>query len=411
MHRASITLLTAGLLFISATAYKPGTGTDTVLKENLQKILDRHLEVYKKKFSGKTIGFGLYVKLQGKNTPQATYQNNYVSSGFPVSYGDNIQFGAASSTKSFTAAGILKLHQQGKLNIDDLITANIPGTNQPYIPNTSGYAIPNKNRITIRLLLQHRAGVFDVTNDEIPDTTNAPYAGKRYTDFIKAQKGDSHTFTFAELTNVIAQYHLSYFEPNTNFHYSNSGYHLLAVIIERISGKRYSSFIQEQFLTPLKMYHTYLPYLGTDQEMPQPHITGWLKYKGDIIQVDKDNISSAVADGNARTTPADLATWANALYGTNTILNAKIHAQMIAGIPTHEVHVNYGLGTEKNPADIGYGHNGARPPYITTMRYHPKSNATYVLFSNFFDYDNFLDQGEDMADIVREAIQAVEATK
>jgi D-alanyl-D-alanine carboxypeptidase len=91
-----------------------------------------------------------------------------------VSYGDNIQFGAASSTKSFTAAGILKLHQQGKLNIDDLITANIPGTNQPYIPNTSGYAIPNKNRITIRLLLQHRAGVFDVTNDEIPDTTNAP---------------------------------------------------------------------------------------------------------------------------------------------------------------------------------------------------------------------------------------------
>jgi hypothetical protein len=53
MHRASITLLTAGLLFISATAYKPGTGTDTVLKENLQKILDRHLEVYKKSFQVK----------------------------------------------------------------------------------------------------------------------------------------------------------------------------------------------------------------------------------------------------------------------------------------------------------------------------------------------------------------------
>jgi D-alanyl-D-alanine carboxypeptidase len=349
--------------------------------------------------------------MQDKNARGTSYQNDYVSSGLPDEYGEHIHFGAASSTKSFTTAAILTLHQRGKLNIDDLITANIPGTNTPYIPNTGGYAIPHKDRITIRLLLKHRAGVFDVTNDVIPSTVKAPYAGQRYTDYQKAKQGGDHTFTFSELTNVIATNGLSYFEPNDSFHYSNSGFHLLAVIIERISGKQYGRFIKDEFLKPLQLNHTYFPDHGTDQQMPQPHVAGWLKYQNEVVQVDKDNLSSAVADGNVRTTPADLATWANALYGTNKIVGAELHAQMIAGIPTNEIHVNYGLGTEKNPPCSGYGHNGARPPYITAMRYHPKSNTTYVLFSNFFDFDHFLEQGEEMASILCEAIQALETSK
>lgn len=84
---------------------------------------------------------------------------------------------------------------------------------------------------------------------------------------------------------------------------------------------------------------------------------------------------------------------------------------MIKGIPTNEVHVNYGLGTERNPPDIGYGHNGARPAYVTIMRFHPETNSSYVLFCNFMDVDEFLSQGEDVNDMVREAIRAVETLK
>jgi D-alanyl-D-alanine carboxypeptidase len=377
------------------------------LKERLQQTLDSHLAHFNQKFPGKNIGFGLYLKSSSK----INYQNLYVSSGFPKDYGENIHFRGASATKSFTAAAILVLCQQNKLKLDDLITANIPGTTQPYIPATSTYAIPYKDKITIRLLLQHRAGVFDVTNTDIPGTANAPYAGERYFDYVMANNGENYTFSFPELINVVAVNHLSYFAPGTAFHYSNTGFNLLATIIERVSGKRYDQFLQDQFLTPLHMTNTRFPYLGTDQNMPQPYLSGWLKNNNELIEIDKDNVSFAVSEGNIITTPADLAIWADALYGGNTILNADLHAQMITGILTNEEHVNYGLGTELNPPDIGYGHNGARPAYMTIMRYHPETNISYILSSNFLDADDLSGQGQDLANMVREAIQAVKLSK
>lgn len=377
------------------------------LEESLKQTLNKHLANYKEKFHGRAIGFGLYLK----STDKSHYQNLYVSSGIPKEYGDEIHFRGASTTKSFTAAAILKLSQDNKLNLDDLITDNIPGTDQPYIPATDTYAVPYKDKITIRLLLQHRAGVFDVTNTDIPDTVNAPYAGQRYFDYVIAQEGPNHTFSFPELIGVVAKNHLSYFEPGTAFHYSNTGYNMLATIIERVSGKRYDQFLQDEFLTPLQMNQTRFPYLGTDQNMPTPYMSGWLKVNNDLIEIDKDNVSFAVSEGNIITTPADLATWANALYGTTTILNADLHAQMISGIPTNEEHVNYGLGTELNPPDIGYGHNGARPAYMTIMRYHPGTKTAYILTANFLDADDLNGQGDDLANIVREAIQAVQSSE
>jgi hypothetical protein len=87
---------------------------------------------------------------------------------------------------------------------------------------------------------------------------------------------------------------------------------------------------------------------------------------------------------------------------------------MIKGIPTNEEHVIYGLGTELNPPDLGYGHNGARPAYMTIMRYNPETKTSYVLFCNFLDASSLKDlnaQGEGLANIVREAIQAVQRSE
>ncbi|MEO5996623.1 MAG: serine hydrolase domain-containing protein [Chitinophagaceae bacterium] len=411
--RKQFILLFIIVLFINTGCKKNPTGKIN-LKESLQKILDENVPAYKAKFPGKPIGFGLYVKKAGSFGHGKSSQDVYVSSGFPQNYGENIQFRGASTTKSFTAAAILTLQQQNKINLDDLITDNIPGTNQPYIPATPEFAIPYKDKITIRLLLQHRAGVFDVTNDPVPAAANAPYAGKKYVDYIFAQQGDNHTFTIPELVNVIAKNQLSYFTPGTSFHYSNVGFHLLAVIIERVSGKRYHQFLQDEFLTPLQLNHTHFPYLGTDQSMPAPYVTSWLKTDA-FYEIDKDNVSPIVADGNIITTPADLANWANALYATNTILNADLHAQMITGVPTLEKnHVMYGLGTEMNPPDLGYGHNGAHPAYMTIMRYNPETKASYVLVTNFLDatsLDALNVQGAGLANIVREAIQAVKRSE
>lgn len=60
------------------------------------------------------------------------------------------------------------------------------------------------------------------------------------------------------------------------------------------------------------MYNTHFPYLGTDQGIPAPYVTAWLSYQGNLLERSEDNVSAIVADGNVVTTPADLATWANA---------------------------------------------------------------------------------------------------
>lgn len=402
MCKKSLLLIISCFLISISTGCRKDSDSSEQIQENLQQILTQRLETYQKQFPGKAIGFGLYIK--GPNG------NIYVSSGFPKEMGENIHFRGASTSKTFTAAAILKLQMMGKLNIDDLITANMPGTTEPYVPATSDYAVPYKNKITIRLLLQHRAGVFDVTNTDIPTTVTAPYAGKRYVDYVLDHQGADHTFTFQELIGVDAANNLSYFEPGTNFHYSNTGYNLLAVIIERASGKRYDQFLQDQFLTPLQMTHTTFPYLGTDQQMPTPYLPSWLMLDNEMIEYDKDNMSSAVSEGNDLTTPADLANWVYALYGTNKIVNQDLHNQMIDVLPSGDANVNYGLGTSTYPLDTGYGHDGVRPAYITIMRYEPNTKSSYVLFSNFLNFDIIANQVNDMHDIVSKAVQLKKAS-
>ncbi len=86
----------------------------------------------------------------------------FVSANMGDNVNEHIHFRGASTTKTFTAASILLLQQNNLLNIDDKITDLIPGSGEPYVPDNSTYDIPYKDKITIRQLLSHRAGVFDV---------------------------------------------------------------------------------------------------------------------------------------------------------------------------------------------------------------------------------------------------------
>ena len=188
---------------------------------------------------------GLAIRI---SSPQGDY---FVQTGFDQPASPDTHFRGASTTKTFTAAAIMLLQQQGLLDIDDFVTDDIPGTGQAYLPDSSEYDIPFKSRITIRQLLQHRAGVFDVTNSDIPDSVDAPYAGMRYRNYVSEVLGDPyHSYTFDELTGVVADNGLYYFEPDAGFHYSNTGYGLLGKIIERISGLTYAEFVGQNLLEP-----------------------------------------------------------------------------------------------------------------------------------------------------------------
>lgn len=95
--------------------------------------------------------------------------------GLPPGADENWRNRIASASKIFTAAAIMLLDQRGKIDIEDVLTDMIPGTDVPYLADSPNYAIPCKDRMTIRQILSHRAGIFNVFNNPIPESSATPF--------------------------------------------------------------------------------------------------------------------------------------------------------------------------------------------------------------------------------------------
>ena len=326
-----------------------------------------------------------------------TPKGNYFSSSNPENGNkSNVHFRGASCTKMFTAAAIMLLNQQGKLNIDDKITDLIPGSTEPYIPNTADYNIPNKDKITIKMVLGHRAGIWDVSNSAIPATADAAYKGQSYLSYVES-KDPTHTFTFDELVGVVASNHLSYFAPDTSYHYSDTGYSLLGKIIERISGKRYGQFIAENLTIPNGLLQTSFPDLGTDNTIPAPFVQGYSYYKGKAYDSTQDNMTPHVAEGNVITTLSDLGNWTRKLFRGEAGPNAATVAMMEEGTDKA-----YGLGLSYVKG-LGFGHDGGHAGYATVAKYDPKQDVTVIISAGAISFDDIFNYYGFLHDMGREA--------
>ena len=162
----------------------------------------------------------------------------------PVTKDMNFRF--ASNTKSFTAAAILKMYQDGWLNYKDKITDIIPGSKKTtYVPDSPDWDIPYKSSITIEQLLQHSSGVFDVDND-----ANPSWGGDTYTEF-KQKSNHNHQFKVDEFTAELVSKNLYYFTPGSGYHYSNTEYAILSRIISRVysffagTAKTYEDYLND----------------------------------------------------------------------------------------------------------------------------------------------------------------------
>ena len=198
-----------------------------ITAESLQTMLEERWIDYGSNYPNFPGGIALLVVSAG--------DSYFASCGIEGESTENTHFRAASITKTLTAAGILLLQQRGLLNIEDTVNSNIPGRSEPYLPDTPQYAIPYGDSITIRQLLEHRAGVFDISNCVVPESSEAPYAGQNYLGYLP--QDFEHTVTFDELAGVIASNQLSIAPPGTGYSYSDTGYSLLGKIIEQVSGR------------------------------------------------------------------------------------------------------------------------------------------------------------------------------
>jgi len=212
------------ILLISLLFYS--CNSDNFIPENyhypdkfakIQNLLDSSWTVYAKQNKvPDSCGIGCYISIKGVNHFFKTFTKNKID--------ENYHFRIASNTKMFTAAAIMLLHQNGKLNINDPISQKMPNSSEPYLPDIADFNIPYKNRITIKQLLQHRAGVFDLANDPIPDNVNQPYRGVFYSDYQMLKFGIDYQFSINEMIKVISDCKIFYEEPEVAFHYSNTGY-------------------------------------------------------------------------------------------------------------------------------------------------------------------------------------------
>ncbi len=306
----------------------------------------------------------------------------FVSKGLGNGITDQIRFRAASNTKLLTSTAILLLAQEGKLQIDHRILDTIPGQTRTYIPDEPSYRIPFGRQITIDQLLHHTAGVFDVTNFDIPDTVSAdvPYKGSSYLSYVMDQDPD-HTFSFDELVGVNATCGLYNFAPGTSYKYSNTGYSLLGKIIERVSGMNYSRYIAEKILQPMQLQLSTMPYRGTDQTLPSPFARGYF-YTPEVVDCTETNISCNVAEGNLVTTPDDLARFLRTLLrGEGVLTSHTVNSTLlkIPQIPSGSNSYACGIFYAQN---LGWGHNGAHAGYLSRMVSDPESDITIVAFTN-----------------------------
>ncbi len=266
---------------------------------------------------------------------------------------DSTPMHIASISKTFTAMAVLKLWQDGKLNIDDEFSKYFPAFNYP--------------GLTIRCLLNHRSGLPNY--NYFMETL-----GWDKTRFVKNEDVLVYLITRkAELQDIAP--------PCTHFTYCNTNYALLALLIEKVTGLKYADYINRTFLKPLQMKHTYVFSLAdTLKAIPSYNWRGTLEAFNFLDQV--------YGDKNIYTTPRDLLIWDRALRSGLIFKEETLNAAYAPYSNEKPGQHNYGLGWRMNIFPDGNKiiyHNGwwhgSNAAFIRLL----KENATIILIGNKFN--------------------------
>jgi len=225
----------------------------------------------------------------------------------------NTPFQLASVSKQFTAVAIMQLQEKGLLSYDDSIQKFFPGF--PY------------REITVRSLLTHRSGL-----------PNYMYA------FEKIIRDKNKPLTNAEVIDLFMKHKPGiYYLPNKKFNYSNTGYFLLAAIVEKITGERFKNYVANNIFKPAGMTHSFI-FDGTNSSRVSQAATGYVG--GRYIRPVTDNyyLEGVTGDKGVYSTVKDMYRWDRALYSGKILKDCTLEE---AFTPKHhdlKTYANYGFG-------------------------------------------------------------------
>lgn len=279
-----------------------------------------------------------------------------------------------SVTKQFTAAMIMLLYQDGLLDLDDKMSE--------YLSDRLLKDIANREMVTIRQLLTHSSG--------IPDVYDIDFWLEYYDDPTRVRRVEDE---LDYIRNVEAD-----FSPGTHWHYSNSNYILLQLILEAVSGKGYEEFLSERILNPLGLESTTFSSQG---KIPSSIVRGYTDEFEDGYLRDVTNYTFGIANGTGGvfSNLYDLYKFHEAFTIPDVLFSEDILNRMMApkelpffdeeawdfGVENKVKKVNgIGMGWLEIETDIGmaYGHNGGLMGRKARAWYFPEQRSHIIYFIN-----------------------------
>ncbi len=298
-----------------------------------------------REYAGQVPGASVLVIKDGTPAFQRSYGMADLEAGIAASPKTNYRL--ASITKQFTAASLLLLAEDGALSLDDPLRRWLP-------------SLPDATRdITLRHLLSHTSGLVDY-EDLVPPAQTRPLRD-------------------ADVLGLLERENRLYFPPGSDYRYSNSGYALLALVVERASGLDFAAFLQTRIFAPLGMGET----RAREDEGPAiAHRAFGYSLIGDRWQrTDQSTTSAVLGDGGIYSSLEDLAHWDAALYDDRLLSAASRAAAFAPATATPEPDVaHYGLGWRLQGAM--QWHSGESIGFRNVVLRFPTQRLTVIVLSN-----------------------------
>lgn len=259
-------------------------------------------------------------------------------------------FRIGSITKQFTSIAILQLMEQGKLSLQDEITK--------YIPDYPTQAY----KITIENLLTHTSGI------------------EGYTDVPEFEKYIMEDLTPAEAINKFKNLPMN-FAPGTKWSYSNSGFFLLGYIIEKVSGKSYREYIEENLFKPAGMTSSLY---GSDKKIIKKRAYGYEPDGDSVRNAGYISMLLPYSAGAIMSTVGDLYKWNRALISYRLVKKETLDKAWTEYKLQNGKGTNYGYGwfLRQLQGSPTIEHGGGINGYLTNSIYLPKEDVFVAVFSN-----------------------------
>jgi CubicO group peptidase (beta-lactamase class C family) len=265
----------------------------------------------------------------------------------------------ASVSKQFTAMAIMILKERKLLDYDDKMVK--------YIPELSGSEYHYYDSISIRHLLNHTAGL-----------PNYMYFVEKYLDKDEFPYNDAVVRLLAEHKMFLN------FRPGSRFNYSNTGYMLLALIAERVSGMSFADFVEESIFLPLEMEDSFVYSRADGSRDSKNRLLGYKKYRR-FYPIQETRNDGVVGDKGVYATASDLYKWDRALYTEKLVTRETLQEAFTPGKLNNGRKIPYGFGFRlkelEGDEQVVY-HNGLWNGFRTAFFRYLDDNSTILVMDH-----------------------------